>query len=59
ADAQVNIADIHLARRPADGEGQREALAVLRLDQDPSDELLARLAALPEVRSVRRVHLDG
>jgi D-3-phosphoglycerate dehydrogenase / 2-oxoglutarate reductase len=59
ADAQVNIADIHLARRPADGDGQGEALAVLRLDQDPSDELLARLGALPEVLSVRRVHLDG
>jgi D-3-phosphoglycerate dehydrogenase len=59
ADAQVNIADIHLARRPADGDGQREALAVLRLDQDPTDSLMARLGALPEVRSVRRVNLGG
>jgi D-3-phosphoglycerate dehydrogenase len=57
ADAQINIADIHLARRPADGDGKREALAVLRLDQEATDALLARLAALPEVRSARRVVL--
>ncbi len=48
AEAGINIADIHLARRPRDG--RSEALAVLRLDQEPSDELLARLAALPEVQ---------
>jgi D-3-phosphoglycerate dehydrogenase / 2-oxoglutarate reductase len=52
AEAEVNIADIHLARH------DREALAVLRLDQDPTDELLARLTALPEVRSARRVNLS-
>lgn len=51
ADANVNIADIHLARHDS------EALAVLRLDQDPTDELLARLTALPEVKSARRVIL--
>ncbi|HYG62086.1 MAG TPA: phosphoglycerate dehydrogenase [Thermoanaerobaculia bacterium] len=53
ADAGINIADIHLAQR---GRGQ-EALAVLRLDQDPDAELMARLSALPEVRSARRVDL--
>jgi D-3-phosphoglycerate dehydrogenase len=52
-DAGVNIADIHLARREATG----EALAVLRLDQAPSDDLLARLRALPEVASVRFLEL--
>ncbi|MFL6234947.1 MAG: phosphoglycerate dehydrogenase [Thermoanaerobaculia bacterium] len=51
AEADVNIADIHLARH-----GQ-EAVAVLRLDQEPSEELVERLAALPEVKSARRVLL--
>jgi D-3-phosphoglycerate dehydrogenase len=58
AEAGVNIADIHLARtadRKADG--TREAMAVLRLDQEPSDELLARLRALNVVRNARRVDL--
>jgi D-3-phosphoglycerate dehydrogenase len=51
AEADVNIADIHLARR-----GQ-EAVAVLRLDQEPSEELVERLSRLPEVKSARRVLL--
>jgi D-3-phosphoglycerate dehydrogenase len=51
AEAEINIADIHLARR-----GQ-EALAVLRLDQEPTPELLEKLNALPEVKSARRVLL--
>ncbi|HEY0514449.1 MAG TPA: phosphoglycerate dehydrogenase [Thermoanaerobaculia bacterium] len=51
AEADVNIADIHLARRGT------EALAVLRLDQEPTPELLAKLNALPEVKSARRVLL--
>jgi len=58
AGAQVNIADIHLARRPQGGSGEREALAVLRVDQVADDELVSRLAALPEVRSVRSVDLQ-
>jgi len=51
AEANVNIADIHLARR---GD---EALAVLRVDQEPTPELVEKLAALPEVKSARRVLL--
>ncbi|HYO16383.1 MAG TPA: phosphoglycerate dehydrogenase [Thermoanaerobaculia bacterium] len=51
AEAGINIADIHLARRGSD------ALAVLRLDQDPSDGLIRELEALPEVKSARRVVL--
>lgn len=51
AEADVNIADIHLARR-----GQ-EALAVLRLDQEPTPALLEKLMGLPEVKSARRVLL--
>jgi D-3-phosphoglycerate dehydrogenase len=55
-EAGVNIADIHLARRGAPS-GEAFALAVLRLDQEPSDEVLERLLALPEVRSAHRVDL--
>jgi D-3-phosphoglycerate dehydrogenase / 2-oxoglutarate reductase len=55
-EAGVNIADIHLARRE-DGQGEAHAMAVLRLDQEPSDELLARLVAIPEVESAHRVDL--
>jgi D-3-phosphoglycerate dehydrogenase len=55
-EAGVNIADIHLARR-GEAPGEAMALAVLRLDQDPGDELLGKLLALPEVRSVHRVDL--
>lgn len=51
AEADINIADIHLSRR---GE---EALAVLRLDQEPSVAVVEKLAALPEVKSARRVLL--
>lgn len=52
-EAGVNIAEIHLAR-----EGDRaDAMAVLRLDQEPSAELLAALDSLPEVRSTRVVDL--
>ncbi|HEY2290147.1 MAG TPA: phosphoglycerate dehydrogenase [Thermoanaerobaculia bacterium] len=51
AEADVNIADIHLARR-----GQ-EAVAVLRIDQEPTEELLERLNRLDEVKSARRVLL--
>jgi len=50
--AGINIADIHLARH--DG---GEALAVLRLDSEPSAEALAALRALPEVVSARLVDL--
>jgi D-3-phosphoglycerate dehydrogenase len=54
-DAGVNIADIHLARREAAGEA--EAVAVLRLDQDPPAPALERIRALPEVHRARVVHL--
>jgi hypothetical protein len=53
-DAGVNIADIHLARRDGGGAGgEREALAVLRLDAQVPDAVLDRLRALPEVREAR------
>jgi len=53
--AGINIADIHLSRSR-----QKEyAMAVLRLDQLPDEELLATLSALPEVRSARLVDLEG
>ncbi len=52
-EAGVNIADIHLARN----EATRTALAVLRLDEAPSEELLTRLRALPEVARARYLEL--
>ena len=51
AEADVNIADIHLARRGQD------ALAVLRLDQEPGEDVLAKLIGLDGVKSARKVLL--
>ncbi len=52
--AGINIAEIHLARK----EGGGDALAVLRLDQEPSEESVASLKALPEISEVRIVDLE-
>jgi D-3-phosphoglycerate dehydrogenase len=54
-EAGINIADIHLARR----EGGEDALAVLRLDQEPPAACLEELRALPEVRGAQVVDLRG
>ena len=51
----INISEIHLARR----DGDADAIAVLRLDQEPPAELMAALRALPEIRSARVVGLPG
>jgi D-3-phosphoglycerate dehydrogenase len=53
--AKINIAEIHLARRGSDP----EALAVLRLDHEPSAAMLARLEALDEVRWLKLVTMGG
>ena len=53
-EARVNIAEIHLARR----DGEDNALAVLRLDQQPDEPTLARLRELPGVVSARAIDLD-
>jgi D-3-phosphoglycerate dehydrogenase len=49
----INIADIHLARRPSG-----EAIAVLRLDEVPDAAALSALRALDVVSSVRFVSLS-
>ncbi len=54
-EADVNIAEIHLARRP----NETDALAVLRLDQHPSPQVLAGLEELPEVRWLKVVEMGG
>jgi D-3-phosphoglycerate dehydrogenase len=62
AEAGINIADIHLARRPDGGAVAGKppvALAVLRIDQDADDALLGRLGALSEMHSARRVDLGA
>ncbi len=51
----VNIAEIHLARH----DGESDAMAVLRLDQAPSEAVLERLRAQPEVREVRLADMGG
>ena len=53
--AAVNIADIHLARE-ASAEG--EALAVLRLDEHPGQEVLDSLLRLDEVAWARVVEME-
>jgi D-3-phosphoglycerate dehydrogenase / 2-oxoglutarate reductase len=53
--AGINIAEIHLARR----DGDADALAVLRLDQEPPAALMSALRALPEIRSAQVVDLPG
>ena len=60
ADAGINIADIHLARtdRDAGSSGEREAMAVLRLDQELPDALVDQLCEIGVVRSARRVDLS-
>ena len=52
-EAGVNIAEIHLAR-VADG---GDAMAVLRLDEHPAPEVLAHIAALPEIQAVQMADL--
>ncbi len=53
-EAGTNIAEIHLARTTP---GTGDAVAVLRLDQEPAAGTLERLAALPEISQVRLVDL--
>lgn len=52
-DAGINIGDIHLAREP----GKSEAVSVLRIDRDPSRDLLEALRAMPNILDVRVVSL--
>jgi D-3-phosphoglycerate dehydrogenase len=52
-DAAVNIAEIHLARLP-DG----DAIAVIRVDEDPAVEVIEALLALPEVSTATLVDLE-
>ncbi len=60
--AGVNIADIHLARGSAAGEGEAQgevnAVAVLRLDQRPTEAVLDGLRGLPEVSKAQLVDLE-
>jgi len=57
-EAGVNIADIHLARGSAIGDEEVDAVAVLRLDQRPDEEVLDGLRALPEVSMANLVDLE-
>ncbi len=52
-EAGTNIADIHLSRE----NGGEDAVAVIRLDQEPPAATLEELGALPEVSRVRLVDM--
>ena len=52
--AGVNIADIHLSQI-----GGHQAMAAVRLDQEPSEELLGRLRSIDEVDDCVSVSLEG
>jgi D-3-phosphoglycerate dehydrogenase len=54
-EAAVNIAEIHLARR----RGGADAVAVVRLDQEPSAAVLDAIRAFDEVYDVRLVNLGA
>lgn len=51
--AEINIADIHLAREP----GKREAVAALHLDRQPAAAVVEALRAMSQVLEVRVVDL--
>jgi D-3-phosphoglycerate dehydrogenase len=51
AEAGVNIATFHLGREAAGG----DAIALVGVDQDISDELLAQIKALPQVRYAKEL----
>jgi D-3-phosphoglycerate dehydrogenase len=53
-EAEVNIAEYHLARTEAGG----EALGVIRTDAPLSTEILEELSGLPSVIAIRQVVLD-
>ena len=57
-EAAVNIADIHLARGQGQGPEEVDAVAVIRLDQAPAEEVLERLRALPEVSQAQLIDLE-
>jgi len=54
-EAGLNIAEIHLARQRE----EETAMAVVRLDEAPGAEVLARFEALPEVSRVQLVDLES
>ncbi len=51
-EAGVNIANFHLGRNHEGG----EALALVELDAPVSDDLLGKIAALPQVKAVKNLH---
>ncbi len=53
-EAEINIADIHLART----DSKDEAMAVLRLDEVPKPDLLASIGDLPEMKRVDLVEME-
>lgn len=55
AEANINIGDFRLGRR----EDKAEALALVAIDSEPSNDVLTKLEALDNVMTVRHVVLEG
>jgi D-3-phosphoglycerate dehydrogenase len=53
----INIADFSLGRRTLEKESEREAIAVVHVDGQVSDEVLKRLRAIPAVQQAKAVRL--
>lgn len=51
-DNNINVANFHLGR----GDSKGEALALVEVDQDVSDEIVAKIAALPSVKQAKLLH---
>jgi D-3-phosphoglycerate dehydrogenase len=54
-DAQINIANFHLGRNTE----RRDAVALIEVDQDINAEVMAKIAELPSVKSVKLLYLDA
>ena len=54
----INIADFSLGRRSVESnESQREAIAVVHVDGNVSDQVLTRLRGIPAVQTAKAVRL--
>jgi D-3-phosphoglycerate dehydrogenase len=56
-DANVNIAEMVIGRRPPRSGGPTQAMMIIKLDGRPDPELLARLRAAPGIHEVAAVEL--
>jgi D-3-phosphoglycerate dehydrogenase len=53
-DANINIANFHLGRG-----GKDDAVALVEVDQTPSEDILSKVKTLPSVKQVKLLHFDA